>query len=57
MEAPAEPVDEFGCAQLPEGARVRLSASNDLVPDGFPEPILQIDIFVNLPWVSVERPD
>lgn len=43
--------DKFGMTVLGDGASVHITSKLDLLPEHFPEPAIQVDIFCNLPWV------
>lgn len=42
---------EHSCAELTSGVEVGINAKDDLVPAHFPRPVIQIELFCNLPWV------
>ncbi|MBK9940678.1 MAG: hypothetical protein IPP13_03585 [Kouleothrix sp.] len=44
-------------AKVTPDIAVSIAAKADLAPADFPQPVLQIEFFSNLPWVLDEQPD
>jgi hypothetical protein len=39
-----------------QGMQVEFRSKDELAPEDFPRPIVQVEFFANLPWVLEEKP-